>query len=178
MLALALATVTVTAAHATPDSKPRNGDWIAYAWASAADQICCTRMFGSDIFIVQPGGTPKLVAGRANGSIWNVCPAFSPNGKLLAFGQKALRSLPSIRVARVSRDGTISKRRIVRSTSKVHGAWATCPKWSADGKRIAYPDKQRRMVVMTIDGARGCGGPAIRPTRTSPDATTLVSTAL
>ncbi len=74
------------------------------------------------------------------------------------------------------RDGTI-KRRTVRSTSKVRGQWATCPKWSTDGKRIAhYLNTKRKLVVMTIDGAtqsRRAGDPAIKDF--SRDATTLVS---
>ena len=161
--------------------RPANGDWIAYATAPASDQSRPGRyMGGSDIFIVQPGGTPKLVAGRGKGCTWkgcnwNVCPAFSPNGKLLAFGQKSARG-PSIRVVGVSRGGTIVQRRIVRWVSKVRGASAPCPKWSADGKRIAYLDTNRDVVVMTIDGAtrsRRAGDPGIADfTR---NATTLVS---
>ena len=159
-----------------------NGAWIAYATAPATDQVCCRGpLSGSDIFVVQPGFAPKLIAGRGNGSIWNVCPAFSPNGNLLAFGRRSPRGA-SIRVVGVSRYGTIIRHRIVRMTSRVRGARASCPKWSADGKRIAYLDTKGKLVVMTIDGgtrSRRAGDPAVkdfsRVNDFSRDGTTLVS---
>jgi len=83
-----------------------NGDWIAYATAPANDQRRGGAPGGSDVFIVRPGGTPILVAGRGNGSIWNICPAFSPNGTLLAFGQRSSQGR-SIRIVGVLRDGSI-----------------------------------------------------------------------
>ena len=131
---------------------PRNGVWIAYSTAPAGNQTCCSgALSGSDIFVVQPGHAPKLVAGRGSGSIWNVCPAFSPNGRLLAFGHKSPRGA-SIDIVAVSRSGTVVKHRIVRKTSKVRGTYASCPMWSADGKRLAYLGKGGKVVVMTLDG--------------------------
>ena len=68
----------------------RNGDWIAYSTAPADDQrrgSSSGRLLGSDVFMIRAGGRPKLVAGRGRGAIWNVCPVFSPNGKMLAFGE-------------------------------------------------------------------------------------------
>jgi Tol biopolymer transport system component len=167
-----VATVGASGAAARVE-RSANGDWIAYA-TSPADHQSPTGQSGSDVFIVQPGGTPKLVAGRADGRIWNVCPAFSPNGRLLAFGQKSPRG-PSIRIVGVVRDGTIINRQMVRTGSKVP-ANGPCPKWSTDGKRIAYLDRNRKLVVMTIDGTtrpRRVGDPALKDF--SRDDTTLVS---
>ena len=179
LLALALAAAAIALATPANESQAANGAWIAYATAPATDQTSFG-MSGSDIFIVQPGGRPKLVAGRAGGRIWNVCPSFSPNGKLLAFGQRSPRGA-SIRVVAVAGDGTISKRRIVRRTAKVRGNWARCPKWSADGKRIAYLNTHREVIVMTLGGAtrsRRVGDPTIQdffrsPPFVSPDGTMM-----
>jgi len=139
-----------------------NGDWIAYATAPADDQKRRQGSpGGSDVFIAKQGGTPILVAGRGNGSIWNVCPAFSPSGKLLAFGQKSTQG-QSIRVVGVLRDGSIREGRIVL---RVRRSDAPCPKWSADSKRLAYLDSNGKLVVMTIGGAirpRQAGDPTAR----------------
>jgi WD40 repeat protein len=151
LVAVATALLTVVSASGSPReaTRPANGDWIAYATAPANDQ---TRRSGypggSDVFISKPGGTPLLVAGRGNGSIWNVCPAFSPSGKLLAFGQKSPRG-QSIRIVGVSRDGSI---RDERKVLRVRRSTAPCPKWSADSKRLAYLDSKRKLVVLTIGG--------------------------
>jgi hypothetical protein len=67
-----------------------NGEWVAYATAAPGDQPRYHGWFGSDVFITRPGSQPKLVARRGRrGEIWNVCPAFSPNGRMLAFGSRA-----------------------------------------------------------------------------------------
>lgn len=180
LLALTLLAAMTTGASATPVLKTevRNGDWIAYSTAPATEQRCCSPpLSGSDIYMVRPRGTPKLVASRGSGDIWNICPAFSPSGDLLAFGQRSPQG-PSIRVIRISGDGAIGRQRIVRRTSTWRGAWAPCPKWSADGTRIAYIDRSAKheLVVMTLDGVRRpprAGDPARRDF--SRDATTLVS---
>jgi len=135
-----------------------NGDWIAYATAPADGQ---KYPGGSDVFIAKQGSTPILVAGRGNRRIWNVCPAFSPSGKLLAFGQKSPQG-QSIRVVGVLRDGSIREGRIVL---RVRRSDAPCPKWSADSKRLAYLDSTGKLVVITLGGAirhRRAGDPTAR----------------
>lgn len=161
--ATAFTAVDVGASGSAQEAKrTANGDWIAYATSPANDQIRRGGYpGGSDVFIVKPGGTPVLVAGRGNGNIWNVCPAFSPSGKLLAFGQKSPRG-QSIRVAGVLQDGSIGE---VRTVLRVRRSNAPCPKWSADSKRIAYLDSTGKLVVMTIGGAvrpRRAGDPTAR----------------
>lgn len=64
-----------------------NGRWIAYSTAPASDAFPGYAQWGSDVFVASVGGRPKLVAGRGKAKIWNVCPAFSPNGRMLAFAR-------------------------------------------------------------------------------------------
>lgn len=161
--ATALSAVEVGASGSAQEAKrPANGDWIAYSTSPANDQMRRSGYRGgSDVFIVKPGGTPVLVAGRGNGNMWNVCPAFSPSGKLLAFGQKSPRG-QSVRVVRVLQNGSIGE---VRTVLAVRRSRAPCPKWSADSKRIAYRDATGKLVVMTIGGAirsRRAGDPTTK----------------
>jgi len=47
---------------------------------------------------------------------------------------------------------------------KVRAATAPCPRWSADGRRVAYLDSTRKLVVLTLGGAvrpRRAGDPAL-----------------
>jgi Tol biopolymer transport system component len=129
----------------------RNGDWIAYSTAPAGSDGPA----GSDIFIARAGGQPKLVADRINAyrryTMWNVCPAFSPSGKLLAYARMAPRPEGSaVVVVAIAPDGTVSA---PRATLRVPGPSAQCPKWSSDSSRLAYLEEGGTIVVRGLDGS-------------------------
>jgi Tol biopolymer transport system component len=149
-----------------------NGGWIAYSTAPADDQ---TRGPGSDVFLVHPGGEPRLVAGRGQGKTWNLCPTISPDGSMLAYGRRA-PGASSIRVVGVSRDGTLVP---PRATIKLPFNFRTaCPKWSTDGSRMAYLGRSGKVVVHGLDGSiqqPRPGDPVVRDF--SRDASALVSPA-
>ncbi len=131
----------------------RNGEWIGYATAAPGDQQRYYGGSGSDVFITRPGGQPKLVAGRGSRSkIWNVCPAFSPNGTLLAFGRRAPHAL-TIGVVGVASDGSIGAPRITLAVPDINHR-APCPKWSTDSSRLAYLDSRHKLIVRGLDGLR------------------------
>lgn len=136
-----------------------NGRWVAYSTAPAAHSTAAAgdrrRDFGasgSDVFVIRVGGHPKLVAGRHKGEIENACPAFSPNGRMLAFGRNAPGG-STIVVVGVAGDGTTDARKAVL---KVRDRWAParCPRWSSDSTRLAYLDGNGRIVVRGLDGSR------------------------
>ena len=149
-----------------------NGDWIAYSTAPARGGTCydpLSKACGSDVFVTRAsGGRPVLVAGRGRGRwgrIWNVCPVFSPNGRMLAFARLAgLRSaivVVPIRGPRGSVDGVLGA---PWSTLKVPGTRIRCPRWSSDSSRLAYLERGR-IVVRGLDGSRPhrtTGDPTIR----------------
>ncbi len=158
LLALALVAVTVSAASATPtgDSQPRNGEWIAYSTVPG-DRLSRGGPSGSDVFVVRQGREPMLVAGRGDGKTWNVCPAFSPDGTMLAFGIRSPAGL-SLTVVRMTRAGR-------RAHLEVReGRQPPCPQWSADSSRLAYV-RGGRVIVRGLDGLsprRGVGDPVIQ----------------
>ena len=140
-------TVTASGATSTRDLQaPRNGEWIAYStvpgdglWRRAGNPT------GSDVFVVRQGREPKLVAGRRDGKTWNVCPAFSPDGTMLAFGttSPAGQSLSVVRMTRAGR----------RAHLKVHeGRLPPCPQWSANSSRVAYV-RNGKVIVRGLDGS-------------------------
>ena len=90
----AVATTTTSqnltgAAYAPGRPVARNGRWIAYATAPAGKSIGASTDLhhGSDVFMTRAGHPPTLVASRGSGHIWNICPAFSQDGKMLAFAE-------------------------------------------------------------------------------------------
>ena len=150
LLALCLGAATLTAARATPtgDSRPHNGDWIAYS-TSPGDNLSRRSPGGSDVFVVRQGRAPMLVASREDGRTpegrsRNVCPAFSPDGTMLAFGTKS----PGL---------SLSVGRMTRAGRRAHldvreGRLPPCPQWSADSSRLAYV-RGRKVIVRGLDGS-------------------------
>jgi Tol biopolymer transport system component len=158
-------------AQARPSTRAAgNGRWIAYSTAPADDANSrAGSPSGSDVFLVHEGGTPRLVAGRGTGGIWNVCPAFSPDGRLLAFARKT--PAQTIRVVGVARDGAFVAPRITLRVGL--GARAPCPRWSSDSSRIAYLDRTGKVIVRGLDGSLrrpGGGDPTVRDFDRSDDA--------
>lgn len=151
----------------------RNGPWIAYSTTPACgvDSPSCTGgeqdSGGSDIFVTRTSGGRKLVAGRDGGRVWNVCPAFSPNGRMLAFVRvagttgwsEAERS--TIVVVRI---GPRSPNRAGRLALNGPASRAHCPRWSSDSSRLAYLSGGT-VVVRGLDGKKrrwSQGDPTIR----------------
>jgi Tol biopolymer transport system component len=148
-----------------------NGRWIAFATAAASDVYGgsigspLTAKPGSDLFVTHPGGRTRLVAGRGtDGDFWNVCPAFSPNGRMLAFARVDLVAFPlrsTITVVHIGPRGPLRAGKIVLS---VPGDATRCPRWSADSSRVGYLYRGK-VVVRGLDGSRqhlAKGDPTIR----------------
>jgi probable HAF family extracellular repeat protein len=143
------ASVIPVGARTMGGSQPRNGDWIAYS-TTPGDRVSRRGLGGSDVFIVRQGRAPMLVASRENGRTpeslsRNVCPAFSPDGTMLAFGTWSPAGL-SVSVVRMTRAGR-------RAHLKVReGRRPPCPKWSADSSRLAYL-RAGKVIVRGLDGS-------------------------
>jgi len=147
----------------------RNGRWIAYSTAPAH---WGRRGHSSGVFVTPVGGHPVRVAGRDGRQ--NLCPVFSPNGRMLAFARIAgVRStivvVPIREARRAESDGPGSSLDARWRILKVPGGGVRCPRWSADSSRLAYLDAGR-VVVRGLDGSRphrSAGDPTIHDFDTS-----------
>ena len=102
--------------------------------------------------MTRAGDLPKPVASRGSGAIWNLCPAFSPNGRRLAFATISPSGSEIVVVRIFSRDGTIGARRVV---VRLSARQALCPRWSLDSSRVAYLDRNRgKVIVRDLDGSK------------------------
>jgi Tol biopolymer transport system component len=83
-------------------------------------------------------------------------PAFSPDGRSLAFCRLAGYSTSDVHLLRLSRDLTAAGEPRRLSSG---GRWATSPVWTGDGRRIAYlsadrPDGRNELRIATVSGSQ------------------------
>ena len=121
------------------DAPSRNG-WIAYGMnpEDGGDQ---------DIWFASLDGEPRRVVGTESDRMDQLCPAFSPDGRRLAYGQvDRSGATPSMAVvvADVSAEGGVSEAFRV----EVVGA-PPCPIWSPTGDRIAFGVPQTSVINPT-----------------------------
>jgi Tol biopolymer transport system component len=114
-----------------PDDVPALGPngWIAYGMNPEAggDQ---------DIWFVGLDSEPRRVIGSDEDSVDQFCPAFSPDGRSLAYGEAdhtGATPKTAVVIAAVNNEGDVSEEFRVDV-----GEVPPCPVWSPDGERIAF----------------------------------------
>jgi hypothetical protein len=145
--------------------RPRPLTVVSNGWIAFSTQRGCCEVghdyngVGGDIYLVRDGVDATVIVSRGPGNASNVCPAFSPDGRTLVYGHRDSAGRALILLA-VSADGSVSEtaRLDVPGDSQV-----PCPRWSADGTRLAYLDGLSRdgkptaqpasLVVRGLDGS-------------------------
>ena len=93
LLLLAWGTFVFAGAALRTDEPVRNGEskngWIAFSTQPGTVQVGSTDYdSGGDIYLVRPGIEERLIVSRGENKTWNVCPLFSPDGSMLAYGER------------------------------------------------------------------------------------------
>jgi hypothetical protein len=151
LLALLAVAWIVPFGSSSPESAHVENGWIAFSTQGHAGQIGSTDYRkGGDIYIAHDHDDLRMLVSRGPDMDRNVCPAFSPDGTQLAFGQLS-RAGPAIVILDLAPDGTItdSTRLPVASTNTE----APCPRWSADGSRIGSLEYRNLVVIHGLDGS-------------------------
>ncbi len=144
---------------------PLSNGWIAFSTQPG----CCEgghdyNGVGGDIYLVRDGVDATLIVSRGPGNASNVCPAFSPDGRTLVYGRRDGAGRALILLA-VSADGSVSETARLDLPDDQRGR-VPCPRWSADGTRLAYLDGLSYDGTGTAPGnlvVRGLDGSTLRP---------------
>ena len=157
-------TTTIT----DPTTAVSNG-WIAFSTQPGGAQISETDWDrGGDIYLVRPDVEPRLIVERGEAKITNVCPTFSSDGSMLAYGERT-DSNTALVVLDIDPGGSVSESTRIDLGP---GGSAPCPRWSHDGSRLAYlaeePPGPATVVVRGLDGSTpdaGDGDPTVSELR-------------
>ena len=117
-----------TAPEPRPDLPELGGSangWIAFTAEERGE---------SDIWLVALDQDARRAVGTDTDTVRDLCPAFSPDGRSLAFG-RTQRGASALVVADVAVDGTVSERTSIDVGERRP---PPCPVWSPNGVQIAF----------------------------------------
>jgi len=152
-VALVLALVNVSAKRGlrpigVPTPLPSNG-WIAYTAEPGNEAGGAARY----IYLAGEGVAARRIVGSDGDGLIRRCPAFSPDGSMLAYSEYASPSPGTLTLVVTaldsSGDPTGSEQRIAAPT--VQEPYLVCAEWSPDGRRLAYAD-DAGLWVAALDG--------------------------
>ncbi len=124
----------------TDPALPPNG-WVAFT--GATEPLPVPGTMGDDVYLAREGESPRRVAGSDTDTSDQQCPAFSPDGGRLVFGQATVSYRSGhtfyddaeLVILEVGADGSTSG----TTTIPVEDPGAPpCPLWSPDGRWLAF----------------------------------------
>ena len=131
-----------------PTPLPSNG-WIAYTAEPGNHASGAPRY----IYLAGEGLAARRIVGSDGDGLIRRCPAFSPDGSMLAYSEYASPSPGTVTLVVTALDGsgdpTGREQRIAAPTMQEPNL--LCASWSPDGRRLAYTD-DTGLRVASLDG--------------------------
>lgn len=138
-------------------TQPRNGKWVVFsALHLDPDPNAPVASRGQDfqLYVAGPDGTARLLVG-AEGSKTLSCPAVSPDGSLLAYGEKRDASIgggTAIVVRGFTASGELQGPEIRIPVPSPAYLSAPCPIWAPVGQRLAVFVPRQGVLFAKADG--------------------------
>jgi dipeptidyl aminopeptidase/acylaminoacyl peptidase len=103
----------------------------------------------ANLFVVGPGGSARLLAGAPQDHTLQVCPAFSPDGSMLAYGETGpgLTDAKTLIVSGFSSAGELEEPTERIRMPAAESFVVSCPVWAPDGRRLAAIAPRGVMIV-------------------------------
>ncbi len=146
------------ATEPTPEPQPRNGEWVVIS-VSSLDPGARPMSRGkpANLFVAGPGGSARLLAGAEGDSTLQQCPAFSPDGSMLAYAQTGTRGQGGTRERTLVMSGFSSAGELEEPTNRISVPRAKsfvppCPVWAPDGQRLAAIAPGLGVLIVDLDG--------------------------
>ena len=129
-------------------SPPLSNGWIAFAVKQEDPTRGGT---DADIWFAALGQEPRRVIGTDTDGVDQTCPAFSPDGRSLAYGRSegvAVYRNAALVIADVADDGTVGEQLTIEIGD---GLPPPCPVWSPDGDELAFGEGSEVWVLRLAD---------------------------
>lgn len=142
---------------AIPEPQPapvRNGTWVVVAAPhldTDPDAEPWTRGDRPNLFVTGPDGSARLLVGSADDGLSQQCPAFSPDGSLLAYGEGSPEGKTLV-VSGFSSTGELQEPTLRIPMPAARSFVGVCPVWSPDGQRLATIAPGRGVLIADLDG--------------------------
>jgi hypothetical protein len=118
--------------HPSLITTPMANGWIAYPLGDADRPLANV----ADIYLASLDGAPQRIIGSPGDGLPQSCPAFSPDGALLAYGERAEGTgEAAVVIAELDANGIPSPKLRVPAREMPN---QPCPKWSPDGRAVAF----------------------------------------
>lgn len=138
---------------------PTNGRWVVFSALHLdpdPDAPQVSRGQDLNLYVSDGDGTARLLVGTEGSSTTRHCPAFSPDGALLAWGEKGERTVAGgeVVISGFAPSGQLRGEEIRISIPTIPPFFGPpCPTWSPVGQRLAVFAPREGLLLVQADGS-------------------------
>jgi Tol biopolymer transport system component len=135
-------------------TQPRNGRWVVFTARHLnpnQDAPVASRARKFSLYVAGPDGAARLLVG-SEGDKNFACPTFSPDGSLLAYGERRIGRGVAVVVTGFTSSGELEGPEVRITVPASSHLLIPCPEWAPNGQRLATIAPGLGVLVADIDG--------------------------